>query len=172
LGVLLWVIRPLKYLFSAISPHDTPRQLALGLALGIAVGLVPKGNLTAVALTVILFGSRVNLGMGVLAAFCFSWVGTLVDPVSHVIGGAILNRPSIQTLLTPLFDLPLVPWTALNNTVVLGSLLLGVGQFYFSYRVSRPFFEKYQPKVLQQFRRFRPERNPAEHRSPAERRAA
>ena len=170
--MLLWVIRPLKNLLSAISPHDTPRQLALGVALGIAVGLVPKGNLTAIALTMLLFGSRVNLGTGVLAAFCFSWVGTLVDPVSHVIGSAILTSTPIQSMLAPIFNLPLVPWTALNNTVVLGSLFLGVGQFYFSYRLSRPFFEKYQPKVLQQLRRVRRERKVADESAPTERRAA
>ena len=170
--MLLWIFRPLKYLLSAISPHDTARQLALGLALGIAVGLVPKGNLTAIVLTMVLFGSRVNLGTGVLAAFCFSWIGTLLDPVSHVIGSAILNLPPIQSALGPVFNVPLVPWTALNNTVVLGSLVLGGAQFYLSYRISRPLFEKYQPKLLQQLRRLRPERTVTEKPTPAERRAA
>jgi uncharacterized protein (TIGR03546 family) len=134
---------------------------------------MPKGNLTALALTVVLFGSRVNLGTGVLAAFCFSWVGTVLDPVSHVIGRAILTFGPLQSPLASIFDLPLVPWTALNNTVVLGSLVLGGGQFYFSYRLSRPLFEKYQPKVLEQLRRLRPARAAQEATSPpAPRRAA
>jgi uncharacterized protein (TIGR03546 family) len=166
------MIRPLRYLFSAISPHDSPRQLALGLALGVAVGLVPKGNLTAILLAMLLFGSHVNLGTGVLAAFCFSWVGGVLDPLAHGIGRTILNWGPIQATLAPLFDLPLVPWTALNNTVVLGSLILGAGQFYFSYRLSLPIFQAYQPRVLRQLRRWRRDPAAAEPSEPVQRRAA
>jgi len=170
--VPLWLIRPLKYLRSALSPDDTPRQLALGLALGVMVGLVPKGNLTAVALAVILFGSRVNLGTGVLAAFCFSWVGTVLDPISHVIGAAILTWSPAQSTFAALYDLPLVPWTALNNTVVFGSLVLGAAQFYFSYRLSQPLFEKYQPKLLGALRRLRSKKTATQVDAPMRRRAA
>lgn len=170
--MLLWLIRPLKYLRSVLSPNDTPRQLAFGLALGIMVGLVPKGNLTAVVLTMALFGSRVNLGTGMVAAFGFSWVGTLLDPVSHLIGRALLDGPVVRPLLTRLFDLPLVPWTALNNTVVLGSLVLGAAQFYVSYRLSRPLFEKYRPQLLAQLQRLRHRRVVDRAETPVQRRAA
>jgi uncharacterized protein (TIGR03546 family) len=138
----------LRYLAKALTADDSPRQLALGFALGIAVGLIPKGNLTAVTLTVVLFASRVNVGAGMVSAFLFSWVGSLLDPVSHAIGLSLLTSTPLQPLLSRVFDLPIVPWTSLNNTVVLGSLILGAAQFYFSYRLSKPVFARYQPVVV------------------------
>ncbi len=153
--MLLWLIRPLRYAAQLLSPHDSPRQLAMGFALGTIVGLVPKGNLTAAGLTVVLFASRVNLGTGMIAAFCFSWIGTLLDPMTHRVGLAILTYQPLQPLWARLHDLPLVPWTGLNNTVVLGSLLLGTGQCYFSYRLVKPLFTRYQPVVLAQMQKLR-----------------
>ena len=170
--MLLWIIRPLRYLLSAISPHDSPRQLALGMAIGIAVGLVPKGNLTAVMLTTVLFGSQVNAGTGMLTAFCFSWIGSFLDPLTHRIGLAVLGCGPIRSMLATLYDLPLVPWTGWNNTVVVGSLLLGCGQVYFSYRLSLPLFETYHPQLVARLRRLRRQPAATEPAPAIERRAA
>ena len=153
--MLLRLIRPARLLARAISEACTPRQLALGVALGMVIGLVPKGNLTAVGLMVILLGTRVNLGTGVLSAAMFSWVGTFVDPMTHRIGEALLTQPSLQPAWAYLYDLPIMPWTAFNNTVVLGSLLLGLWLFYPVYRVSEWAFERSQPWVVERLQKYR-----------------
>ena len=57
-------LRPVRALLTLLSSADSPRQIALGFALGMLVGLVPKGNLIAVALVTLLFAARVNLGWG------------------------------------------------------------------------------------------------------------
>ena len=133
----------------------TSSCLAHGFALGALVGLVPKGNLTAVVLMVILCGARVNLGAGMLAAFAFSWIGLLLDPLSHRAGVFLLEWQPLVPAWTWLYNLPVVPWTQFNNTVVLGSLVLGLAAYYPLVRLSEPLFARYKPRVEERLRRYR-----------------
>ncbi|MFC1597421.1 TIGR03546 family protein [Planctomycetota bacterium] len=153
--MLFRFVRPLRLLARAFTAAGSPRQLALGLALGMLIGLVPKGNLTAGILMVVLLGTQVNLGVGTLSAVLFTWVGGLADPLTHRIGEALLTHRSLEPTWACLHDLPMVPWTGLNNTVVLGSLLLGLWLFYPAYRLSEFVFEHYQPWAIEKLGNYR-----------------
>ncbi|MCA9188420.1 MAG: TIGR03546 family protein [Pirellulaceae bacterium] len=149
------LVRPIRLLVNAIVAEDTPRQLAWGVALGAVIGLVPKGNLTAALLMVVLFSLRINLATGLSSATVFSLFGGMLDGLTHQIGKALLTIPSMQGTYAYLYQQPVVPWTALNNTVVLGSLILGLCLMYPIYRVSYLLFEKYQPKLAERLQRYR-----------------
>jgi uncharacterized protein (TIGR03546 family) len=142
-----FLLQPVRYLARALTEECSSRQLALGFAMGLVIGLVPKGNLTAVALMTILCASRVNLAAGMLSAFLFSWIAVLTDPLTHFLGWSLLRAEFLTPLWTSLYDVPLVPWTAFNNTVVLGSLVLGLVLLYPAYRLSEPLFARYTPLV-------------------------
>jgi uncharacterized protein (TIGR03546 family) len=146
--MFLSIVRLLRGLVQAFLEEDAPRRLAFGFALGMLIGLVPKGNLTAAALGVIVLASRANLGTAALATGLFSWVGMWLDPLTHRLGTALLTREAWQVQCARLYELPLVPWTRLNNTVVLGSLLLGIGLFLPVYGLSRWAFERYRESIL------------------------
>lgn len=148
-------MRPLRFFARAIIAQDSSRQLALGFALGMVVGMVPKGNLLAVLLMVLVAGSKVNLGTAMLGAFLFSWLGVLTDPVSHQVGLGLLSNESLAGFWTWLYNLPVVPWTRFNNTVVLGSFLLGLSLFYPIYRLAEPHFAHWQPKLAERFRKYK-----------------
>jgi uncharacterized protein (TIGR03546 family) len=122
---------------------DSPRQLAMGLALGLMLGLVPKGNLTAVAISVFIFASTVNIGTAMLTATVVSFAGSWIDPVSHRIGIVLLTHESLEPQWTRLYQMPVVPWTDLHNTVVAGGLVLGIILFLPAYYFSRPVFQRY-----------------------------
>jgi uncharacterized protein (TIGR03546 family) len=87
---------------------------------------VPKGNLIALSLCVLLFSTRCNKGLGLAAAIAFSFVGPWTDPFAHRLGLAALNLAPFQSTYASIFNLPLGPWLGLNNTVVFGSLLTGL----------------------------------------------
>ena len=144
---MLWFIRPIRWLAKGLLAAETPRQLALGFALGAVVGLVPKANLTAVLLAFIVCSCRVNVAMGLAGTFVFSWVALIVEPLTHRIGWALLSQPALSGMWTWLMDVPLVPWMRLNNTVVLGSLILGIVLIYPIYALTKPLFEKHQPRL-------------------------
>jgi uncharacterized protein (TIGR03546 family) len=151
----MFVLRPFRLFFRALTIDATPRQMALGFALGVLVGLVPKGNLLAIGLMMLLCSLRVNLGVGLATVFATSWVGVLLDPVSHRVGGFLLKHASLQPLWETMSDTALLPWTDFNNTVVLGSFMLGLGAFVPLYFVSRPIFGLLTPRLVAWTQRFR-----------------
>ena len=153
--MLLHFIRPVRVLANVLSAAATPRQIAFGFALGMLIGLVPKGNLTAAVLMVILLGTRVNLGAGMAGAALFSWIGVLADPLTHRIGEGLLTRASLQPVWVYLYELPLAPWTGFNNTVVLGSLLLGLWLFYPVARATEAVVRRWQPQVVEKLGKYR-----------------
>lgn len=151
----MFMLRPFRLFFRALVVDATPQQMALGLALGVLVGLIPKGNLLAIGLMVLLCGLRVNLGIGLAAVFAMSWVGILLDPISHRVGGLLLKHESLRPLWTTMYDTIVLPWTDFNNTVVLGSFVLGAGAFLPLYFLSRPIFGLVTPRLAAWARRFR-----------------
>jgi len=139
----------LRIFVRLLRAGGTPNGLALGFALGMMLGLLPKGNLTALGLSLLVLALEVNLTAVAAATLLFSWVAVATDPLAHRLGWAILTLPSCQSAFAKLYELPLVPWTALNNTVVLGSLVLSLVLFYPVYRLSWLGFTGYQTWIGQ-----------------------
>jgi uncharacterized protein (TIGR03546 family) len=141
------LLRPVRGALRVVLAHDAPSQLAAGFALGMVLGLVPKGNLIAVSLLVLLFSLRVNSGMGIVAALVFSWIGPALDPFSDKLGVYVLSAPSLQATYATLINLPLGPWFELDNSVVTGSLLSGLYFMYPVYWVTFVFCRRYQSRL-------------------------
>ena len=120
----------LKSLLLAFHGGTEPRHLAAGFALGAALGLVPKGNLFAASFFLLFFLFNVDKGMALLSAALFTAFGYALDSVAHGIGLALLKCEALRGLWTSLYDLPIVPLTRFNNTVVLGNLVLGVVLYF------------------------------------------
>ena len=129
------ILRPLRLLLQAFVMESTPRQMSLGLAFGVLVGLVPKGNLLAIVLC--------------------TFVATVCDSIFDQIGGYILAQPSLQGMWTEMANMPFMPWTNFNNTIVMGSFATGLVLLWPVHRLSRPLFEKYAEKIAQRARRWR-----------------
>ena len=138
-------LKPVRYLWRMFARDSSPRQVALGIALGMMIGLVPKGNLVAVGLAVLLFGLRVNVGSGLLVAFLVSLVSPQLDELTHGLGMRVLSLPVVYRQLTAWYELPLVPWTSLNNSVVMGGSLLGAALFYPVFHLSESLLMKCGP---------------------------
>ena len=139
--------RPLRLLADAVAADAGPAPFARGVALGMLVGLVPKENLTAAVLAVVLGAVRVNLPAAGLAAVFFSLFGSAADPLSHAVGKWLLTGDWLRETWASFFQLPLAPWTGLNNTVVLGSLVLGLALSYPVYRGALVMHPRVVPPV-------------------------
>jgi uncharacterized protein (TIGR03546 family) len=135
--------------------NDTPRQTAWGFALGMMVGLLPKGNLVAVAIAMLLCSLRVNRAAGFLAIALFSYLGALFDGTAHRLGSLILTSPTFQPSFAAIYDTPLGPFSGLNNTAVLGQLLIGLYLFYPVYRGARVAATYLRPRLQHYLMRYR-----------------
>ncbi len=150
-----WILRPLRKLVEVFTGGGTPEAIALGCAMGMMVGLLPKGNLTAAAISMFVLATHANLAAAAISGTAFSWAGLWTDPLAHRIGSAILTEPAWQKTFARLYELPLAPWTALNNTVVLGSLVLALVLFYPVYRITWLLFHRHQAPIAEKLREYR-----------------
>jgi uncharacterized protein (TIGR03546 family) len=148
-------LRPLRFLAQALILETTPRQLAWGFALGMLIGLIPKGNLIAVALMTLFCALRINVAAGTAAISLFTWCGIYLDPISHRLGNFLLTQPELQSVWTTLFNKNLVPWTEFNNTVVLGSTLIGLALLLPAYGITRPLFCWFAVRWAERLKKFR-----------------
>ncbi len=108
-----------------------PQELALAGAFGVLLGLLPKDNLLFVMLACLFFFSHANLVVGVLITLVVSvFAPGFHEHFADPLGDAVLTAPVGQTVVGTLFRIPLVPWTMLDRTVVLGSFLTGAFLFF------------------------------------------
>lgn len=150
-----FLLKPLRQFAGAMLGNDSPRQLATGVTLGMMLGLVPKGNLIAVALGLLLFGLKVNRSAGLVSAMLFTAIGSATDGFTHKLGKDVLETAWLQSTFAAIYDLPLGPWIGFNNTVVIGSLLLAIYLSYPCYWFSLCAFEAWQPRAAGILRRYR-----------------
>jgi uncharacterized protein (TIGR03546 family) len=153
--MVTWLAKQFHYYYGFLKTHDSPRQLALGVAFGVVLGLIPKGNLLAVLVAMLFFSLRVNLQMGMLTGLIVSFFAALLDPVTERLGHGLLTAPPLQGIWTFFYNTPLVPWTGFNNTVVLGSFVLGWLLFYPAYCLGLPVFEWRATRQAERARRKR-----------------
>jgi uncharacterized protein (TIGR03546 family) len=125
-GIMSAIVAIPRRAVHALLAFNSSGQLAAGFAIGMVIGLVPKGNLIALSLCVLLFSLRCNKGLAILAAALFSCVAPWTDPFAHKLGIAALSLQPLQSTYASVYNLPLGPWLGFNNTVVAGSLLLGL----------------------------------------------
>lgn len=143
--MILWTIRQMLSLRQAVLGRARPSELAWGLALGIAIGIVPKGNLVSVLLIGLLISLRVNHGMAALAAVSFSFMTVWLDPWTHQLGAVLLGAERVQSFLGRIWNWPLMPWTELNNTIVMGSTVAAGAALIPTYAASVPVFRWLAP---------------------------
>lgn len=123
-------LKLLKSLLLALQGGDDPMVAASGLALGAAWGLVPKDNLCSVLFLLVFFFLRVDKGMALASAALFTPLGFALDGPAHALGAALLGSAALHPLWTWLYNLPVLPLTRFNNTVVMGNLAIGALLFW------------------------------------------
>ncbi|PWU14930.1 MAG: DUF2062 domain-containing protein [Bdellovibrio sp.] len=126
--------------FRMLNSETATNQLAWGFSLGMILGFSPILSLQAVIVFLLVFFFRVQLGATLLSAFFFKFVAYFLDPVSDQLGRVVLESEGLRPLFTQLYNMPFVPLTRFNNSIVMGSGLMGFllslpGFFVFRYLV-------------------------------------
>ncbi len=137
------ILRPVRLLMQAAVMESTPRQMSMGLAFGILLGLVPKGNLLAISLGLMLAATRLNLAVAALGAMAAALAAVACDGLFDQIGWWVLSRPQLAGVWQWLYEQPFVPWTDFNHSIVMGSFVTGLALVVPVHFASRPLFAKY-----------------------------
>jgi uncharacterized protein (TIGR03546 family) len=146
--MLVFFIKQMLSLKKAILGRREPHQLAWGLALGLLLGMVPHGNLIAFAILLFIMSVGVNHGMVAVTAVITSVLASRLDTQTHAVGNYLLTHPDFSPMLASAWQLPVVPWTDINNTVVMGSLAVGLAFVVPAYLFTYPIFHWLAPEPI------------------------
>lgn len=129
----------------AINANGSPNQLAIGFAIGAIIGFTPAASLHNVILLILVYLLNVNLGSVFFGMFLFQILAIFLSYQAHLIGYYFLvEQANLAGFWTQLYNMPIIPWTRFNNTVVLGSLILGVLLFIPNFFVFKLFILQYR----------------------------
>jgi uncharacterized protein (TIGR03546 family) len=120
---MLALIKLIQSVIKTLHSAGTPGQVAAGMALGSALGLTPLMNVHNLIIFSLLVLLNVSFGGGMLGWMLFVPLGFLLDPLFDRIGLSLLTAPSLRPLWTDLTNMPVLPYTNFNNSVVLGSFV-------------------------------------------------
>ena len=121
----MFFLKLLKQIIVIFQTDISPNQVAWGFALGAILGLVPNMFMKLVLFIVIMM-FRVNISAAFLAWAVYEILSFALDPLFDIIGYQVLTIGSLNAFYTWLYNLPVVPFTKFNNTVVMGSLIVGI----------------------------------------------
>lgn len=145
----------LKQLFAFIKllNSDTGTiSLALGMTCGFILGMTPVLSLHSLLVFLVLFIFRIQVGAALLMAFFFKFIAFLLDPLFHYVGSKVLEMESLSGIFTKLYNMPLIPYTRFNNSIVMGSAVITFALSPVVYLLSQYFIKKYREIVVARFK--------------------
>ena len=149
------LLKFLHTLVKALNSDGTPGQVAAGMALGLCFGLTPLLSmhnlvvLTVAMLTTVSFPG-VILGWAVAVP-----VGFMLDPLFDRIGLAILTSDALTPVFVWIVNTPVVSLSRLNNTIVLGSLVVWLALLVPIYFVFRYLVARYRSDIYERLEKSR-----------------
>ena len=121
------VLKLISKIFKILRSGASPGQIAGGFILGMILGLTPLRALHNLVVVLLIILLNVNIAMALFAFAICSGVAYLLDPLSHSIGFWLLVEvKSLHGLWTAIHHVSIIAFSGLNNTVVLGSLLISI----------------------------------------------
>lgn len=171
---MLLLIKLLQQLVKTLNSDGTPGQIAAGMALGAVLGLTPLVNLHNLVMLGVIMVFNVSFPGAMLGWALALPLGFALDPAFDLVGRTLLLAPALKPMWTTLANVPVVPLTNFNNTIVLGSVVswaalalpiyflarLGVGRYratvYPRLAKSRVFQTVTASKLYNVYRMFRP----------------
>jgi uncharacterized protein (TIGR03546 family) len=146
------LLKQLFNFFKLLNSDTGTNQLAAGLSLGLLLGFAPALSLQTFIVIAIVFVFRVQIGAAFLSAFFFKFIAYIFDQPAHFLGKAILEMESFHPLFVKLYNMPLVPLTRFNNSIVMGSMIVSILLMPFSFFIFKSAILKYRETVVARFK--------------------
>jgi len=138
-------------LIAALNGNIKRSQIAAGLAWGILLGLIPAGNFFWIALFICSFFFKHHHLSKIFSMTVVKLISPLIVLWVDFLGWEVLHLEALQPLFTTLYNMPFVPFTKFNNTLVMGGLIGGVVlwlPFFFIFMALIPIYRNtLAPKI-------------------------
>jgi uncharacterized protein (TIGR03546 family) len=120
------LIKAIAKLLVALNGNAKRGQIAAGFAWGLLLGLIPLGNFFWIALFLISFFFNHNHGAKIFSMALLKFCTPFLAPLLDVFGWGFLHIEALQPLFITMYNMPFVPFTKFNNTLVAGGLVSGL----------------------------------------------
>lgn len=142
-------------LFKLLNSDKGTNQIAAGITCGFILGMSPVLSLQALLVFVLMFFFRIQIGAAFLFAAIFKGVAFLLDPAFHELGSIILEIPSLAPTYTQMYNMPLVPFTRFNNSIVMGAGVFAIVMSPIIFLAGKVFVNSYRDQVVARFEKTR-----------------
>jgi len=120
------LFKPIGKLIVALNGNVKKSQIAAGIAWGVLLGLIPGGSFLWVVLFLGSFFFSHHHWSKIFAMTIVKLLSPLFIYFIDAIGWEILNYEAFQPFFTTLYNMPFVPFTRFNNTLIMGGLAGGI----------------------------------------------
>jgi uncharacterized protein (TIGR03546 family) len=147
----------------ALNGNVKKSQIAAGFAWGLLLGLIPIGNFFWIVLFLVSFFFSNNHASKIFGMAVIKLFSPLIAPEVDVFGWQVLHIEALQPLFTAMYNMPFVPFTKFNNTLVMGGLASGALLWlpvFFIFLALIPLYRKYvaakikESKILKKILKF------------------
>ena len=153
---MLTLLKLVQSLIKTLHSEGTPGQVAAGIALGSVLGLTPLMNVHNLLIAALILILNISVGGAMLGWALFLPLGFALDPVFDRIGHRLLlETPALTPLWTTWFNMPVLPYTNFNNTVVLGSFVAWLALVLPVFLAARVAVARYRATIGERVRRSR-----------------
>jgi len=131
-------------LFRALNTSRATWQLSLAFALGVIPGLLPTLSLFNLIFLFLALFINLNLSIFLLSVALFSLIGFFLDPVLAMVGQAVLEAHTLQSLFTGWYQSGLMHLSDYYHTAVMGGLIVGGVLSPFVFGIAHLLFGKFR----------------------------
>ena len=146
-----FILKFLRELNSATSS----KSLVLAIILGLIAGFLPTINFFTLIIFFIVLIFRIPIGLFIASYAIFKILGFFLDPLFNNVGYAVLTASFLKPIWTFFYNLPFFRWSGFNNTIVMGSLVLGVILGVILYFVLDKFIQIYRSIVFEKLKKIK-----------------
>jgi len=148
---LTLLIKQIFNFIKLLNSDTGTHQIAAGITMGMILGFTPAFSLQTVLVFLCLFFFRVQVGVAFLSALVFAVPAYFLDPVFHRVGMTVLELPNLRPLYTTLYNMPIVPLTRFNNSIVMGSGVIALALAPICFPIVSKLVQLYREKIIVRF---------------------
>ncbi len=146
------LLKQLFNFFKLLNSDTGTYQIASGLTIGMILGFSPFLSLQTSLVLIVVFFFRIQIGAMFISAFFFKFIAFAVDPLADILGRVVLEAPTLRSIWVTLYNMPIIPFTRFNNSIVMGSFLVALILAAPVFFLFKKFIISYRATVVVRFK--------------------
>ena len=145
---MMFLLKQIFGFLKLLNSDTGTTSLAAGVACGYILGMTPALSLQSLLVFLCLFIFRIQIGAAFLSAFFFKFIAWTLYGVFDSVGQHILEMDSLQNIFTTMYNMPIIPFTRFNNSIVMGSALVTIITCPIIFILATKLIQKYRETIL------------------------